>query len=139
MSIFSIDNYKLIEEETTDLSEIFRRTYQLLIDLGSDEVMGRNFASKLEDSLDGATSVSFLTIYKDYVIPKNYAGIALIKWLTPVEYNDYLDSSDFCVPLLIAQKAVPTFANAAQAMEEFIRLEAEARHYSYELRESLNL
>lgn len=139
MSIFSIDNYKLIEEETSDLSEIFRRTYQLLIDLGSDEIMGSNFAAQLGDSLDGATSVSFLTIYKDYVIPKNYAGVALIKWLTPVEYNDYLDPSDFCVPLFIAQKAVPAFANAAQAMEEFIRLEAEARHYSYELRESLNL
>lgn len=139
MSIFSIDNYKLIEEEATDLSEIAIRVYQLLIDLGSDEIMGSNFAAQLSDSLDGATSVSFLTIYKDYVIPKNYAGVALIKWITPDEYNDYLAPSDFCVPLLLAQKALPVFENAAQTMEEFIRLEAEARHYSYELRESLNL
>jgi hypothetical protein len=139
MSIFSIDNFKLIEEEVTDFSEIFKRTYQLLIDLGSDEIMGSNFAAQLDDSLDGATSVSFLTIYKDYVIPKNYAGIALIKWVTPVEYNDYLAPSDFCVPMFIAQKASPEFARADQIMEEFIRLEAEARHYSYELKESLNL
>lgn len=139
MSIFSIDDFKLVEEEVTDFSEVFRRTYQLLIDLGSDEIMGSNFAAQLGDSLDGATSLSFLTIYKDYVIPKNYAGVALIKWITPVEYNNYLAPSDFCVPLFVAQKAVPTFARADQIMEEFIRIEAEARHYSYELKESLNL
>lgn len=139
MSIFSIEGYKLIEEEVTDLTEIFVRAYQLLIDLGSDEIMGSNFVAQLGESLDDLPSVSFLTIYKDYVIPKNYVGIALIKWITPAEYNDYLAPSDFCVPLFIAQKALPEFADAAQVMEDFIRLEAEARHYSYELRESLKL
>lgn len=142
MSIFSIENYKIIEEEVTqlsDFSEIYKRTYQLLIDLGSDEVIGSNFAAQLGDLLDGATSFSFLTFYKDYVIPKNFAGVALIKWITPIENNAYLYPSDFCIPLLIAQKAVPNFSDAAQIMEEFIRLEAEARQYSYELKESLNL
>lgn len=139
MSILSINDYKLIEEEAKEYSDIAKRAYTLLLDLGSEDALGRRFVKHLEEALDDATSVSFVTAYKNYVIPNNFAGVALIKWLTPDEYNEYLAPSDFCVPLFIAQKAVPVFADAAFAMEEFIRLEAEARHYSYELRESLKL
>lgn len=94
----------------------------------------------MEETLsDDATSVSFVTAYKNYVIPKNFAGVALIKWVTPEKHTEHLAPSDFCVPLFVAQKAVPVFDNASYAMEEFIRVEAEARQYAYELRESLRL
>lgn len=139
MSILSIDDYKLIEEEVREYSDIADRAYTLLLDLGSEEELGKKFVAQLEESVEDATSVSFITAYKNYVIPKNFAGVALIKWVTPEEYNDYLAPSDFCVPLFIAQKAVPIFTDAAHIMEEFIRVEAEARHYAYELRESLKL
>jgi hypothetical protein len=139
MSILSIGDYKLIEEEALKYSDISQRAYTLLIDLGSDEELGKRFVAQLEDSLENADSVSFVTAYKSYIIPKNFAGVALVKWVTPEEYTDHLAPSDFCVPLFVAQKALPVFSEASKVMEEFIRLGAEARHYSYELRENLNL
>jgi hypothetical protein len=140
LSILSIDDYKLIDEEAFEYSDICKRAHTLLLDLGSEDALARRFIAQLEDALgDDTTSVSFITSYKNYIIPKNFAGVALIKWVTPEEYTDYLAPSDFCIPLFVAQKALPVFADAAQVMEEFIRVEAEARQYAYELRESLKL
>ena len=140
MSILSIEDYKLIEEEAREYADISRRIFTLLLDMGSDPAIAERFATKMESDFEDATSVSFITAYKNYVIPKNYAGVALVKWLNPDPKNTKdLTPDDFYAVLFIAQKAVPTFTGASNVMEEFIKVEAESRQYAYELKESLKL
>lgn len=137
MSILTIAEYKLIDEEVINPDEMFKRAKTLLIDLGSEELLAHRFAWEVENDFEGATSISFISAYKNYVAPQSLAGVAFLKWTLPDEDMDYLAPSDFCIPLFMAQKALPMFSGASDAMEEFIRLEAEAKHYAYELEESM--
>lgn len=137
MSIRSIGNYKLIEEETNDPYEIAAMAYTLMIDLGSDEALTKRFVEQLEEPLEDASAVSFVTAYKNYVVPHNLAGVALIKWLEPETGTPSLAASDFCEPLFIAQKAIPVFVDAASVLEDFIRVEAEARLYAHNFKDML--
>lgn len=140
MSILSIGDYKLLEEETKGYDDIADRGCTLLRDLGLEESLTETFLNNLEAIIgDDAVSVSFFTAYKDYVVPSNLAGMSLIKWVEPEEDTEYLEISDFCVPLLIVQKSVSEFFGVIDSMEEFIELKSEARLYDYELRESFKL
>lgn len=140
MSIISSDGYKIIEEEVTDPEEICLRAFVLLLDLNVGETLAKTFVSHIEQTLhDEALEVSFITAYKDHVIPSNFAGLALIKWLTPEEGVEHLASSDFCFPLFIGYNNAPQFEDVSILMENFIRVETEARQYAYELKDSLKL
>lgn len=140
MSILSIGNYKLLEEEAKGYDDIADRGCTLLRDLGLEESLTETFLNNLEAIIgDDAVSVSFFTAYKDYVVPSNLAGMSLIKWVEPEADTEYLEISDFCVPLLIVQKSVSEFFGVIDSMEEFIELKSEARLYDYELRESFKL
>ena len=138
MSIVSINGFKIIEEEVCDYTDIDKRMQTLFRDLGMPDLLSR-FSENVEDIFGDATKVGFLSAYKEYIVPKNFCGLAVVKWITPERFEPYLDASDFCVPALIAQKGSDEYDGVSEALEESIRLGAEARLYAYELRESLKL
>lgn len=140
MSVVTIADYKVISEEATSPEEICRRAYMMLLDMDIGDVFTSRFVSQLEKALEGTEiTISFVSTYKDYIIPNNLAGLAIIRWITPSEDDKHFTPTDFCFPLFIGRKDLPEFENSEAVIEEWIRIEAEAKQYAYELKESLKL
>lgn len=140
MTITVLGSYKIISDETKDYDDIALKLDVLLSDLGVDQSLISMFKIQIEDLLEDALSVSFITAYKDYINPNSYSGVSLVKWTTPKPDEICLAPSDFCVPIFVATKeGYSDTEGVADTIEMFVHFEAQSRQSVHEFREQFKL
>lgn len=134
MTVTYIQNYKILEEETTSSSHALSRTRTLLFDLSQDFALTSHLSHKMDSLLYDAEKITFISAYYNAITPGTFSGLAVVKWL-PIDPT-VEDVTDYCYPLFVASRDQGN-TQLTEIIENYIYHKAQSQQYAAELTRGL--
>jgi len=133
MSVTIINEYKIVDDEVTNIYSVNTRLAVLMQDLTGDPDFTAKMTVQLMANLADADKVAFISIYKDNITPDKFVGLSVVKWIEPADpYDPSLVVSDHWYPVLVTHRDSEE-SNLLSVLSQFIDMKMESQQIVQEI------